>query len=222
MEFFILALSAIIISFFICFEVQYPSLAKENTDVKLKAFLPTGKENVIMFFIVQVMLIICIVFLELYYENSLIDDIKLILLFTILCPAAYFDWNEHIIPNRIIAKALCLRIIIFVFELIFMTTESLTYCLGELISSLLIFVIGFLCSLIIKDSIGMGDVKLVSVMALFLGASGIISAVFISLLVSFIYCIIALIAKKKHRKDIIPFAPSLLLGTYISICLFEI
>ena len=66
----------------------------------------------------------------------------------------------------------------------------------------------------------MGDVKLISIMALFLGASGIVCAVFASLLISFIYCLIALIARKKHKKDIIPFAPSLLLGTYISICLF--
>lgn len=222
MEFWILALFAVIISFIICFEVQLSTFAGKKTTMKLKAFLPKGKYNIIMFIIVLVMLIICAAILQLFYNNLLFDNIKLISLFVFLCPAAYFDWDKHIIPNKLIAAALCLRILMFIFEIILNTTNDFMYSLGELISAVVIFIIGFLCSLIIKGSVGMGDVKLMSVMALYLGATGIICAVFVSLLISFLYCIIALITKKKHRKDIIPFAPSLLLGTYISICLFGI
>ncbi len=222
MDFLLLAVFSIIISFIICFEVQFSDFVGEKSTVRFKAFLPKGKDNIIMLIIVQVMLIICAAILELFYNNLLFDNIKLISLFIILCPAAYFDWDKHIIPNKLIAVALCLRILIFIFEIILNTTNAFMYCLGELVSAVVIFIIGFLCSLIIKGSVGMGDVKLMSVMALFLGATGIICAVFVSLLISFLYCIIVLITKKKHRKDIIPFAPSLLLGTYVSICLFGI
>lgn len=173
-----------------------------------------------MFLLVCFMLLLCVVFLYVYYKNTLLDNIKLISILAVLCPAAYSDWNKHIIPNKLLLGALCLRILLFVFELVFNISNALQYGASELISAIVIFILGFLCSLIIKGSVGMGDVKLISIMALFLGASGMVCAVFASLLISFIYCLIALIARKKHKKDIIPFAPSLLLGTYISICLF--
>lgn len=221
MNLLILVILAIMYCFAICFIVQYPLYKCKGTMDRIKAFLPRGRENIIMFLIVCFMFLLCVVFLEVYYENTLLYNIKLISILFILCPAAYTDWNKHIISNKLIIGALCLRILLFVLELVFNSGDALKLGASGMISAIVIFIIGFLCSLIIKGSVGMGDVKLMSVMALFLGASGIVCTVFVSLIVSFIYCTIALIARKKHKRDIIPFAPSLLLGTYISICLFS-
>lgn len=220
MDLLILIILTIIYCFVICFIVQSSANKCEGTIRRIKTFIPNCKENIIMFLLVCFMLLLCVVFLYVYYKNTLLDNIKLISILAVLCPAAYSDWNKHIIPNKLLLGALCLRILLFVFELVFNISNALQYGASELISAVVIFILGFLCSLIIKGSVGMGDVKLISIMALFLGASGIVCAVFASLLISFIYCLIALIARKKHKKDIIPFAPSLLLGTYISICLF--
>lgn len=220
MDLLILMILAIIYCFIVCFIVQSSSIEIKENVSRIKTFIPNGKENIIMFIIVCVLLLLCVSFLQLYYQNTLLDNVKLISILAILCPAAYSDWNKHIIPNKLIMGALCLRILLFVFELVVNSSNALKYGASELISAVVIFIIGFLCSLILKGSVGMGDVKLISIMALFLGASGIVCAVFVSLLVTFIYCVIVLIARKKHKKDVIPFAPFLLLGTYISICMF--
>ena len=76
-----------------------------------------------------------------------------------------------------------------------------------------------LSSLLIKGAIGMGDVKLFSVMALYLGLEGIWPAIFCSLIVSFFVAVFSLVTKRAKRKDNIPFAPAILIGTYLSVFL---
>ncbi len=71
--------------------------------------------------------------------------------------------------------------------------------------------------LIFKNSIGMGDIKLFCLMGLYLGLSGLLNAVFFSLLVSFFVSIAVLITKKKARNDTLAFGPMIFLGTLVSI-----
>jgi leader peptidase (prepilin peptidase)/N-methyltransferase len=56
-------------------------------------------------------------------------------------------------------------------------------------------------------------------MGLMLGLDGIWSAVFASLVVSFLASIVLMITKKKKRGDMIPFAPAIMVGTYLSVFL---
>lgn len=65
----------------------------------------------------------------------------------------------------------------------------------------------------------MGDIKLFCVMAIYLGLEGIWSAIFCSLIVSFVIAVFSLATKRVNRKDNIPFAPAILIGTYLSIFL---
>ena len=65
----------------------------------------------------------------------------------------------------------------------------------------------------------MGDVKLVLVMGAFQGFTGMVSSVFVSMIIAFIAAIVLLISKKRKRSDSIEFAPALLLGTTISVIL---
>ena len=89
--------------------------------------------------------------------------------------------------------------------------------LSEVIAAAGLAAAALLCGLLLKGSIGFGDIKLFIVMGLLLGLEGIWSAIFISLIVSFIISVYLLATKKKSRKDAIPFAPALMIGTYISI-----
>ena len=73
-----------------------------------------------------------------------------------------------------------------------------------------------LCGVLIKNSVGFGDMKLFVVMGLLLGTQGIWSAVFLSLIVSFIAAVFLLATKRKTKKDAIPFGPALVLGTYLA------
>ena len=88
-----------------------------------------------------------------------------------------------------------------------------------LISGLVLYMSFRLCIKIMKGGIGMGDIKLFSVMALFLSIDGLIPAVIFSFIISFFVAIYSLISRKKTKKDAIPFGPSLLIGTYLSIFL---
>lgn len=219
MEYFLLLPLCVVYGFAVCFASQI-MLEENHAEKKIQYFIPQGKENIIMMIVVIFLLMLCSVILNYVYAVSLIENVKLISLLAVLCPAAYTDWNKHIIRNRLIIGAVCLRAVLFVIELILDFDNALSAGFSGLVAAVVIFVIGFLCSMVLKGSVGMGDVKLLAVMALFQGATGIVCSLFVSLLVAFFYCIAALCLKRKNKKDIIPFAPALLLGTYISVLLF--
>jgi len=42
-------------------------------------------------------------------------------------------------------------------------------------------------------------------------------AVFLALIISFVIAIVVLVTKKKTRKDVIPFGPAIVAGTYLAI-----
>lgn len=158
--------------------------------------------------------------LELIYKNNLlIWNIKLLVLTGIIFPAAFIDYKEHIIPNKIIGSAILLRIVIWIIEAFIDVEKFLSVLKGDIIASVIIVVFFFLCSLIVKNGIGMGDVKLMGIMALYQGLTGIMSSLFFSMLVAFVEAIVLLITHKKNRKDAIAFAPAVLVGTILAVAM---
>lgn len=72
----------------------------------------------------------------------------------------------------------------------------------------------------LRTGIGMGDVKLMTMMGLALGYFHwhlVILALFIGYLVGAVVAILLILLKKKSRKDRIPFAPYLALGSFVSL-----
>ena len=158
--------------------------------------------------------------LELIYKNNLLTwNIKLLVLTGIIFPAAFIDYKEHIIPNKIIGSAILLRIVIWIIEAFIDVEKFLSVLKGDIIASVIIVVFFFLCSLIVKNGIGMGDVKLMGIMALYQGLTGIMSSLFFSMLVAFVEAIVLLITHKKNRKDAIAFAPAVLVGTILAVAM---
>lgn len=194
--------------------------ADKITEKKIKYFLPLSKKRYAAMLIVTLVMFFFSVFLNIVYSNSIIENLKLLTLLAFLFPAAYTDWREHIISNKLIIIAVCVRLALFIAELLSSIESALSGIYSALITAGVIFVIGFLFSLITKGGVGMGDVKLLTVMALYQGASGIVCSLLVSLIAAFFYCIFALITKRVKRNDIIPFAPFLLCGTYLSMLLF--
>lgn len=154
-----------------------------------------------------------------YTENSFLFSLKRMGLLGILWPVGYIDFKTYRIPNRFILLGLSYRGIILILELIFARNTIPAILISEGIAALGLFVATILCSVCIKNSIGYGDIKLFCVMGFMLGLEGIWNAIFMSLIAAFIVSVILLISKKKSRKDAVPFAPSIVLGTYISIIL---
>ncbi|MDR0446144.1 MAG: A24 family peptidase [Oscillospiraceae bacterium] len=154
-----------------------------------------------------------------YPENSFLFNMKRLCLLSLLWPAALVDYKTLRIPNLFIIAGCAYRVIIFAFELLLEGEGLLPRAAGELIAAAAIAVAALLCALLVKNSIGFGDVKLFIVMGLHLGLEGIWSAVFVSLFVSFIVSVVLLATKKKTRRDVIPFAPAIMLGTFLSVFL---
>jgi len=154
-----------------------------------------------------------------YPSNTLVANLKLIVLCGLLFPIAAIDQVKKIIPNKIILVGLVLRVVFYFAELFTLGSGIFSIIKGDLIACIIPVVFLLLGVFMFKNGIGMGDIKLLIIMCLFQGITGAISSIFVSLLIAFIISIALLISKKKGRKDAVPFAPSILIGTYISIIL---
>ncbi len=152
------------------------------------------------------------------YSNHIVTDIKSMLIVTALWPIALIDFREKKIPNAILKMLVYFRVLILIPELI-LVDNSVQIVISGAVAAFAIFLAAVAVGLLMKGSIGMGDVKLFIVLGLYLGLEGIWSAVFCSLIVSFFISVYLLATKKVGRKDSIPFAPAIMLGTFLSVFL---
>lgn len=154
-----------------------------------------------------------------YTDNTLIANMKVITLLGILVAVTIPDLKKHIIPNKVILAGVVFRVCFLVAELITLKQGCVPILREALFSIGLVAVLFLLGVVVLKNGIGMGDIKLIFVMGIFQGLTGVISSLFFSLLVSFFVAITMLIMRKKTRKDAIAFAPSVLIGTTVSMFL---
>lgn len=157
-------------------------------------------------------------FIVYIYNGSNIINAKLMILISMMWPIAYIDFKEKRIPNKILIIMLIARAVILIPELALLGNIS-QRLISMVIATVAVIIACVLCCLIVKGAIGMGDIKLFCVMAIYLGLEGIWSAIFCSLIVSFVIAVFSLATKRVNRKDNIPFAPAILIGTYLSIFL---
>lgn len=154
-----------------------------------------------------------------YGGNGIWANIKYISLMCTIWPVAFTDMKTYRIPNPFIIMGIVLRIVILPFEVFLMQDWSWYILINEVISAAALLIAAVICNLLIKNSVGYGDMKLFVVMGLLLGVRGIWNAIFLSLIISFVMSVYLMITKKKNRKDKIAFGPALVIGTYLSICL---
>lgn len=169
--------------------------------------------------LIAINIAIAVFFVFMYGSNSVLFSLKRFCILSLLWPVGLIDLKTYRIPNAFILAGLSLRAVLIIPELIFETEFVLGNLVSEAIAAVAIALAAFLCSICMKNSVGYGDIKLFIIMGLFLGTNGIWSAVFVSLIVAFFAAIVLLVARKKSRKDVVPFAPAVMIGTYISVIL---
>lgn len=132
---------------------------------------------------------------------------------------AITDHYIYRIPNRFIYIMCIARVVIFLAELVAGREDLLISGANSLIGGAVSFLGVLLLSLITKQGIGMGDVKLI-------GAIGFLGGLYVSantLLYSLILCTVVglyyLCRKKKTIKDKLPFGPFLYGGYIITLML---
>lgn len=180
---------------------------------------PRGWKQILYYVMVPVSCAAVVLMLTGYYGRDLLFVVKRLLVMGMLWPVAVFDYREYRIPNKLLLLFLALRAVLLLPELLFLGTGGLATVILELIAAVGCTVICVVSMLISRGSIGMGDLKLMAVMAFFLGVEGVCYAMFLSVFAAFICSVGLLITKKKGRKDAIPFAPFILVGTIVSFIL---
>lgn len=184
-----------------------------------KAFAKANKKHIIYFLISGVLLIILDCVLDIRYSNRLIDNIRLLIMLIILVPVAAIDYKKKIIENKVILISLGIRVIMLIAEFILDSRQAVINLKSMGLGFVLVLLMAIIGIFIIKNGFGMGDIKLMFIMILYLGFASSFSAIFMSLVLSMIASIYLLVKKEKSKKDTIPFAPFILLGTYVSVIL---
>lgn len=152
-------------------------------------------------------------------ENIFIQKMRMAFLYGILCPIAFSDFHTKKIPNCLLIVSACVWGGTAVLECVKNTDSVYGHVRSSFTAAVMVFVVCTICKALIKNSIGMGDIKLFMVMGLFQGVEGMSSAVFTSLVVAFFGALILLLTKRKKRKDNICFGPFILAGTTLSMFL---
>lgn len=220
MQLTIMVLVAVVLSVAGCaYLAWFDSKEAAQKSLTWKSFLPKGKRLAFTIVMLLGLVGVSVALQYIYGENRLLQNTKLICLLGLLFLAANVDARKEIIPNTLILAGLILRVVYWVLELCYNAGYLWLTFKDELLACAILGVFFLLCGLIVKGGIGMGDIKLVLVMCLFQGLSGVLSSLFCALFAAFVVTIGLLITKKKTRKDAIPFAPSILLGALVSIVL---
>ena len=180
-----------------------------------------SKRLIVIYAVVMILLTegAAVMFLLVYKDVSIWTALKRLTLLSVIWPIALIDLKSYRIPNAFIIYGLVCRAVLLLLELLFGEIGVWQTLLTEVVAAAALLIAALLCSLLIKNSIGFGDIKLFVIMGMLLGTDAIWGAIFLSLLVSFVIAAVALITKRKTRKDVIPFGPALVIGTFLSVYL---
>ena len=153
-------------------------------------------------------------------STNLLDFTRIMIAYELLLVIAIIDYRKRIIPNALILLGSVLQLVLFFpIEFIYFKTNMREMFLNSLLGcimggGILLFVYFFS-----KQAIGMGDIKLVSLIGFLFGSDFAFSVLFFGIIAASIAGIYLLLIKRKKKNDTIPFAPFILMGYIASIAL---
>lgn len=150
------------------------------------------------------------------YHLPLLERLKRLVLVLSIYPAAVIDARLRKLPNPFLLFTLGARVVLLLIELAVDASAAWNTLKDCLLGAVILAAFFLLMLLVFKGSIGMGDIKLFGLIGLYKGIWGSVQAVFYALVVSFVVAIVLLIARKKSRKDSIPFGPSIAFGAFLA------
>lgn len=190
----------------------------DKTEIQDKTF-DNRKMYIFGAVIVILNVLLSIALMMIYKETPIIEHVKRLGLLGLIEVAAVTDKQYNIIPNDLIKVGIAFRIVMLIAEVVFFKKAVLSILVSDAIGILAVVIIVLVCLLFMKGSVGMGDLKLMMLMAFCQGIDGFTASGMCSLLVAFFVAVYYLITKKKDRKDSMAFAPFLAIGSYLGIFL---
>lgn len=150
--------------------------------------------------------------------SAIAKTLKYLTMLCVLATIAWIDYKASKIPNTLLIVLIAARLIFFIYESIKEPDYIKFNIIQMTFGAFLCLALLLLCRIIIRNSIGMGDIKLFAVLGLYFGYD-IINLMFFSFLCTAIYSIYLLLFKKKKKKDSVPMGPFIFLGTILSFIL---
>jgi len=154
------------------------------------------------------------------FNNVQITTFSSIILLEGLLVFAWIDGHYGFIPDKII---IILAFIGAFYNVLFDPGIFLSGVVGALISGSLMFLWAYIGEKIFrKPAIGGGDIKLIAVTGLFLGAKLTLLGLFLGFAVGGIFGLIKIYQKKLQLKATVAFAPFLLIGVSLALLVGEL
>lgn len=153
-----------------------------------------------------------------------IDLIAFLFLTYVLIAVLFIDAEHMIIPDELVIAGLCGGGVLLIYNLfrpfqIYADRSWWNPLLGLVIGSGFFMAVLLIGTALYKSDevMGLGDVKLMAPIGLFLGWRMTLLALFISVVLGGFFSIVLILMGKATRKSVIPFGPFIVLGTLISI-----
>ena len=134
-----------------------------------------------------------------------------------LAIVGYIDLREKVIPNEWIGFGLILWLVMALLDIFVAQTSWLGVLKFSLFGGGLVGGVLLLLALILKSSLGMGDVKLFFVLGLLYGVSDAYAILLFSIIIMALISLVLLAIKKVTVKTAIPMAPFVVLGFILCI-----
>jgi leader peptidase (prepilin peptidase) / N-methyltransferase len=164
-------------------------------------------------------------FVLLYFRFSFsVEYLAAIFLSCILICVAFIDFDLKLIPNGFVVVGLLGGLALFVYNLFYSVSlfgDSTWYnpLIGMVGGTGFLILVSVVGSIFFNsaDAMGMGDVKLLAVVGLFVGWRLTLVTIFIAIILAATTCLILMILKKINGKSTVAFGPFIALGVFIAI-----
>lgn len=164
-----------------------------------------------------------LVFDLLYFRFSIsVEFLAAIVLSILLICEAFVDYDLKLIPNEFIIAGMLSGTALFVYNLFYqvdMYGDRAWYnpILGIVSGAGTLLLVAIVGSVVCKtDAMGMGDVKLLAVIGLFLGWRLTLVALLLSVILAAIVSFVLILSNKVNGKSEVPFGPFIAIGTFIA------
>ena len=171
-----------------------------------------------MFFSTKMALTISFILIILFYVFGSSKQFFIYAFLSIILVMDWFcDMEAQIIPNGLNMVGFLVGSIYMYSKLVFNMNEGIDLLLGMFVGGGIFSLIALFALLVYrKEGMGLGDVKLMGMLGLFLGARNIFQVFVLSFFIGAVVSVVLLISKVKKMDDYIPFGPFIVIATLIT------
>lgn len=141
------------------------------------------------------------------YHYTAMKTYKDVVLVCFMFYIAMIDYKFKLIPSLLIRIMFVVRVAFLLIEIMVYSEYGMQLfisAIGGLVMSFIVMILGYFIS---RKSLGMGDVRLLTLVGFYLGSSAIYAEMLLAFFLSAIVGLILIALKKMKMRDVMPFAP---------------